>query len=213
LNNETKSCSKLKLVIGLVIDEQLSFVKHIKHVKAKIVPITFAIRRIRPFISQKTALQLYFAHIYSHLIYMNIFWSNANATLINTLAVVQRRCLRFVYKRYSYSPSSELFSENILPLAQLNTYNLILTAFKITKGFMTNNVELSLVSNRHNYSTRQNNHYYVENYRTRFGIQNFFSRGLLAYNSLDERLKRLNSIGRFKRELKIKLIDEYLDGS
>jgi hypothetical protein len=199
--------------LGLVIDEQLSFEQHIKHIKAKIIPITFAIRRIRPFISQKTALQLYFAHIYSHLIYMNIFWSNANATLINTLAVVQRRCLRFVYKRYSYSPSSELFSENILPLVQLNTYNLLLTAFKITKGFMTNNVELSLVNNRHNYSTRQNNHYYVENYRTRFGFQNFFSRGLLAYNSLDERLKRLKSIGRFKRELKIKLIDEYLDGN
>ena len=132
--------------LGFLIDEELNFEQHIKHVKSKLLPMTFAIRRIRPYISQKTAMKLYFAHINSHLLYMNPFWSAANDTVLNSLAVAQRKCLRFVFERYSYSPSSEHFSPQVLPLQQLNKYNMLILAFKISHNLLTNNVELRLVS-------------------------------------------------------------------
>lgn len=196
--------------LGFWIDEQLNFQRHVQHIKEKIVPMTFAIKRIRGCISEKTALQLYFAHINSHLIYMNPFWSAANNKLITTLAVAQRKCLRFIYNRYSYSPSSELFSQQILPLQQLNTYNLLILAFKISHNLILNNVELRLVGDSHGYQTRSRNHFYVENYRTRYGCANFFTRGIVAFNNLEPRLRNLNSIGIFKRELKLYLLEEYL---
>jgi Reverse transcriptase (RNA-dependent DNA polymerase) len=196
--------------LGFWIDEELNFQRHIKHIKSKVIPMTFAIKRIRPFISQNTALQLYFAHINSHLLYMNPFWNNANNNLLETLAVAQRKCLRFIYKRYSYSPSRELFSEQVLPLNKLNEYNLLLLAFKISHNLLVNNVELRIVSEVHRYETRQRNHFYVENFQTRFGFANFFTRGMIAYNNLDSRITNIHSIARFKRELRRHLLEDYL---
>lgn len=197
--------------LGFWIDEELNFQTHIKHIKSKIIPMTFAIRRIRPFISEATAKKLYFAHIQSHLLYMNPFWNIANDSQINSLAVAQRKSLRNVFNRYSYSPSSELFSEQILPLCQLNQYNLLLLAFKITHDLLVNNVELKLISQVHSYNTRQRNHFYVEKSHTRYGFSNFFTRGLIAYNNLETRIKNIHTIARFKRELKSLLLEEYLE--
>jgi hypothetical protein len=197
--------------LGLWIDEELKFHRHVEHVKSKIIPMTFAIRRIRPVISQNTAVKLYFAHIYPHLLYMNPFWNIVSDNYMKILAVAQRKCLRFIFNKYSFSPSSELFSESILPLEKLNEYNNLLLAFKIAKNLLVNNTDLTLVGDRRSYNTRQNNHFYVDNYRTRFGFANFLTRGLIAYNSLDSRLKNIHFIGRFKRELKHLLLNEYLE--
>jgi hypothetical protein len=89
--------------LGFWLDETLCFDRHVKHIKFKILPMTYAIKRIRPFISERTAKQLYFSHIHSHLIYMNAFWSAATLTLTSSIAVIQRKCLRFIFKKYSFS--------------------------------------------------------------------------------------------------------------
>jgi hypothetical protein len=196
--------------LGIWIDEELKFKKHVSHIKSKIIPMTFAIKRIRPLISQHTAKLLYFAHIQSHLLYMNPLWNCASNNLIDVLAVAQRKCLRFVFNKYSFSPSRELFTEQILPLKVMNRYSLILLAFKITHNLIRNNVELRLISEIHNYRTRQQNHYYVQNYQTSFGLANFFTRGLIAYNELDNQLKRIRTVARFKSELKKILFEEFL---
>jgi hypothetical protein len=39
--------------LGFWIDEKFNFQKHIGHVRSKIIPITFAIKRTRHFISEK----------------------------------------------------------------------------------------------------------------------------------------------------------------
>jgi hypothetical protein len=199
--------------LGFWIDEKLNFQKHVNQIKSKIIPITFAIKRIRNFISEKTALQLYFSHVNSHLIYMNTFWSAAHKNVLHPISIIQKKCLRFVFKKYSYSPSRELFTMNILPLQYIIKYNIILTAFKLTKGYMVNNIEISVVGDRHRYPTRQSDQIFIQNYRTRFGSSNFTTRGFAEYNGLSNRLKNIQHIGRFKRELKRQLYEEFLDGT
>ena len=172
--------------------------------------MTFALKRIRHCITEHTARQIYFAHIHSHLSYMNPFWNSANNNAIESLAVAQRKCLRFVFRKYSYSPSSELFSDQILPLKKMNEFNLLLLAFKITNNLLRNNVDLRRTSDVHNHNTRQSSHFYVDNYQTSFGHANFFTRGIIAYNNLEPALKRIGTIARFKRELRYKLYSEYI---
>lgn len=210
VNNELIDRVPAFLYLGFWIDEELNFAKHIKHIKSKIIPMTFALKRIRPFITEHTARQIYFAHVHSHLSYMNPFWNTANNNAIESLAVAQRKCLRFVFKKYSYSPSSELFSEQILPLKSMNQYNLLLLAFKITNNQLRNNVELRRVGDVHQHNTRQSTHFYVDNFQTSFGHANFFTRGMIAYNNLEPALKRIGTIARFKRELRYKLYNEYI---
>ena len=57
-------------LLGLELDERLTFSKHVSHLHQKIIPFIYALRRIRKFISEKTAIILYFAYVQSRLMYV-----------------------------------------------------------------------------------------------------------------------------------------------
>lgn len=88
--------------LGLLIDEELTFEHHVDHIK-KILPMAFSIRRIRHRINEKIAVQICFAHIYSHLIFMNPLWSAANNERLNELFVIQKKALKFMKKASSHT--------------------------------------------------------------------------------------------------------------
>ena len=55
--------------LGLVIDEHLLWTEHVEEITKKISSVIGAIERIRPFISESTALQIYQALILPHFDY------------------------------------------------------------------------------------------------------------------------------------------------
>jgi hypothetical protein len=61
--------------LGLLIDEKLNFKPHLEFIRSRILSTSFAIKRIRPFITLHTAKQLYFSRIQSLLIYLNSCWN------------------------------------------------------------------------------------------------------------------------------------------
>jgi hypothetical protein len=195
--------------LGLIIDETLSFEPHLKSVRNKIVSMTYAIGRIRNFISDQVAKQLYFAYAFSHISYMNPLWSVASDTDQEILAVAQRKILRIVQKKDRFCHNNELFNSSFLPIEALNDYHLLVLAFKIKHNLIKNNVAIQFISDIHRYNTRQRNNFYVYSFETNFGKHDFYRRGLLAYNELNDYLKNIHTLNRFKRELKDFLLEKY----
>jgi hypothetical protein len=147
--------------LGMIIDENLNWKSHIVSLIKKITPIVYAIKRIRPLINLDAAPQLYYAHIYSHLIYMNPLWNVASDDSIDSLAVLQRKALRFVFQKDPRCHNAELFNEKILPLELLNDYHLLILAFKLKHNMIRNNIPIRHVRDIHNYNTRQTNYFYI----------------------------------------------------
>lgn len=195
--------------LGLFIDDDLTFRTHIKHVKKKINPIIFAIRRISTTINRETCELLYFAHIYSHLIYLNPIWTAANDTNLKTIYILQKKALRFIYKQPRTSASANLFSLRILPFPVIVDYLLIMLAFKIKQQLIKCNNKIATVKNISNRDTRRNEDFYVSNYETNFGYANFFCRGLIKYNSIDDHLKKYKTLRIFSNRLKENLLDKF----
>lgn len=103
--------------LGLIIDEKLNFLSHINHIKSKIRPMIYAIKRTRPFINSFTGEILYFSYIYSHLIYLNKIWSAANNEEIKTIEIFQRKAVKCIYKFPNLKPTKEIYNEKILPFS------------------------------------------------------------------------------------------------
>ena len=59
--------------LGILMEEHLTWSKHISHIQNLIAKNIGIISRIRPFINTKAALLLYFAHIYPYLTYCKIY--------------------------------------------------------------------------------------------------------------------------------------------
>ena len=64
--------------------------------RGKLTSALYCFKRIRPFISQDTALILYKGLIQPHLDYCSIVWRNAVKTLIDQISVLQKRALRAI---------------------------------------------------------------------------------------------------------------------
>jgi hypothetical protein len=64
--------------LGLMIDSEINWSDHVNFIALKIAPFVGLIRRVRPFISENVAMQLYYAYIHSRLIYCLPVWSSCS---------------------------------------------------------------------------------------------------------------------------------------
>ena len=198
-------CTKL---LGVQIDETLSFTKHIYELQNKIVSFVFALKRIRPFIEENTAKILYFAYIQSRLNYMNTVWIAAPGYILDGLEIIQRKSLRIVFSKNWYCSGSELYSRDILPVTLMCKYSSAILTFKLIHGLYKINFSIQYVHNMHRYRTRNNDDLVVERTQTQLGSMNFFSRAFLQYNNLPTTVKSQISLGKFKSKLRDAIYEE-----
>jgi hypothetical protein len=192
-------CTKL---LGLQIDETLSFAQHIYELQNKIISFMFALKRIRPFINDNTAKKLYFAYIQSRLNYMNTVWIAAPAYRIDSLEIIQRKSLRIVLRKNWYCSGSELYSLQILPVKLMCQYSSAILTFKLIHSLTKLNFDIQYINEVHRYPTRNNEDILIPRTSTQLGSLNFFIRAFSQYNVLPNSVKTQISIGKFKNKLR-----------
>ena len=71
--------------LGLTIDAQLSWGKHVEEICKKVSSAIGALKRVRPFISKETAIQIYNALIMPHFDYCSPVWDCSSGYLSDKL--------------------------------------------------------------------------------------------------------------------------------
>lgn len=189
-------------ILGFIIDETLNFEKHIEYIRSLIVPFTFAIKRIRNFIDDKTALSLYYAYVHSRMVYMSNFWSAANSSLVESVDIVQRKFLRTVFMKDRFCHKNELYSKDILPMSLYSIFIQVVTVFKIQNNMLVNNIKVNTSDMNHSYGTRSRTNYVVQKCRTEKAKSNFFVRSFRLYNDIPNDIKQIYSLKLFKKRYK-----------
>ena len=191
--NEAKS-------LGLLIDEHLSWTKHIDE-KSKTISSAFgALKRIRPFISESSALQIYQVLILPHFDYCSSVWDELSVTSSDKL---QNRAAR-VITRSSYDTSTSFLLKR-LHWDDLSTRRKKLKAtlmFKTIKGLSPLYLQnlFSIRSTSYNLSDSEIK-LDLPKPRTNYRKRSFGYSGALLWNSLPVNLRKTDSLGRFKREI------------
>ena len=93
--NEIKKVESCKY-LGVVIDQNLSWKDQIDRVKKKVIKSVYLLRRLRPFINQRTAILFYNSIIQSNLDYCSTVWSNGPKSFLNQLQILQNKSLRII---------------------------------------------------------------------------------------------------------------------
>ena len=130
--------------LGITLDNTLSWKTHIDTIIPKLSSACFAIRAVKPFLSQESLKMVYYSYFHSIMMYGLIFWGNSYYS--NAIFRLQKRTVRiFVGIRDSYR---EHFRKlKILPLK--SQYILSLSLFVINnKNYFKVNSEI------HNINTR-----------------------------------------------------------
>lgn len=88
------------LDLGVWVDEQLTFNRHIDFVTCKAYSMLGFVKRIcRQFTDVRALKSVYFAHVRSHLEYASVVWHPHQFTLIDRIESIQRKFLIYALRR------------------------------------------------------------------------------------------------------------------
>lgn len=201
INNREINRVNVTKSLGMYIDSHLSWSEHIDKIAKKVSSAIGALKRVRPFISRKTAVQLYFALIQPHFDYCCSVWDGLGDTLATKLQKLQNRAVR-VITRSSYDANTcALLS--CLQLDNLYIRRKKLKAqlmFKILKGDMPLYLQ-SLFSIRNTEYNLRNNQFKLSlpKPRTNYLKRSLCYSGALLWNSFPEEMRSLTLFSQFKR--------------
>ena len=191
--------------LGLFIDEHLSWTKHIEEISKKISSAIGAFKRIRPFISESTALQIYQALILPRFDHCSPVWDELSVTLSDKLQKLQNRAARVITRLIASYDTSASILLNRLDWDNLSTRRKKLKAtlmLKIIKGLSPAYLQDVFSIRSTPYNLRDSEiKLNLPKPRTNYCKRALGYSGALLWNSLPVNLRKSESLGYFKREL------------
>jgi Reverse transcriptase (RNA-dependent DNA polymerase) len=119
-------------LLGVYLDENLSFNQHCAHVCSKLSQANYIIGRAKNFLPKQALKTLYYSVFHPHLLYCLPVYSCTSNKNINKLKIMQKKVIRSVCNANYNAHTEELFKQlNILPLEKL---------IKYTKGLLTHSI-------------------------------------------------------------------------
>ena len=196
------SSSEVKL-LGITIDYDLKFKKHINELCRKASYKLHALQRIRRYLSVDKAKLLANAFIDSQFKYASLIWMFVGKTLINKICKIHHRTLQVVYDDFNKSYDELLELNNDLSIHQRHLRYLAIEVFKsimhLNPQFMWSYFEEKPMP----YNLRDGSKLVLPKTKSsRFGINSLQFRGSVLWNNLPVSLKNCQILNEFKRELK-----------
>lgn len=210
-NNELKingkkinKCNNIKY-LGLTIDNKLNWHVHVENVIKKVSAMAGALKRLSRCTSGSVLKSIYFSYVNSHLSYMAAIWGNGlSAYKKNELQVIQNIAIRNAFNMEYYT--NNLSTNYIMKKYKLPNINQII---KIETVCFYHKVFYKIIKcthvprlHSHNINTRQRNNVYIQTSRTNLALNNIFNVGARIFNSLNEEIRNIKNIKKFKSNIK-----------
>ena len=130
VNGKIIPCSDEVQLLGITIDNELKFKKHIEDLCKRASCKLHALRRIRGYLTVEKTRILANAFIDSQFNYAPLIWMFAGKTLINKIFKIHHRTLQVVYNEYNKSYKELLQLNNNVSIHQRQLQYLTLEVFK-----------------------------------------------------------------------------------
>ena len=190
--------------LGLFIDAHLSWCKHVEEICKKVSSAIGALKRVRPFISKETAIQIYNALIIPHFDYCSPVWDCLSGYLSEKLQKLQNRAARVITKSPFDTSSNHLLSTlDWERLFLRRKKQKALMMFKTMNGLAPDYLQ-SLFSQRHSvYNLRDSEgKLTLPKPNTNYLKRSFSYSGAMLWNNLPKCLKNAVSVNNFKQIIK-----------
>ena len=199
--------------LGVIIDEKLTWTKHINSIHGKISMSIGVMRKLRSVLPLNALFMLYNAFVLPYLNYCSLVWSGASLSNLNRLQVLQKKAIRLCSNAHYLAHTAPIFKGlNTLTLSDNVALKVGIFMFKYFKGILPEIFDHCLYLNNtiHNFDTR-NKHAIVLPY-CRLSIKQKHSilyKGAKFWNALDQIFKNVNTPNSFKTKYKHFLISAY----
>ena len=191
--------------LGVMVDNQLNWKAHIKHISNKISKSVAILRLLRYIFPKDILKTLYLTLTYPYFNYCNLIWGTACPTNLKPLILLQKKCIRNICRAGYLDHTDPLFeSTKLMKLEQIHILNCAKFIFNCYKKDIYTQFKARLILNSqiHQYNIRISSNLRTPFERLDSGINSFFIKGINIWNKLPHNIKLANSILYFKTNVK-----------
>ena len=191
-------------VLGITIDNNLSWSEHIITLCKKVSQKIFQLSKIKHFLNRHARKQFFHAHVQSQIDYASTLWDSASANVLKPLESIYKRALKLILlKSISLTPG-DYVSVDVLPLKLRLQFNKAITMQKVMTGSAP-----PLISKLFQVDTiRQSKRLVVPLPRIDLFKSSLMFSGADCWNNLPSSLKSITSHKGFKTSLKKHLMSK-----
>ena len=192
--------------LGVILDDQLSWDKHILHITTKVSRNIGIMSKVRSFLPEHILRVLYCTLILPFFDYCNIIWGRARQKRMNRLFLLQKRAIRLCAGAHFRAHTHNLFQQlNVLPLDKLIDFKTGIFMHKFKNDFLPDTFSNYFVklSQPHVQNTRNVNLYRLPLFKSTFSQrQSIQFNGAKLWNNLPVTIQNSTSLTHFKKLLK-----------
>ena len=200
-------------LLGLIIDENLTWNEHIQSCVSKLTSAFYAINRLKHIVPIDSLKSLYYALAYPHLLYGIIIWGSTFKKYTDKLFVLQKKIVRSILKCDYNAHSHPLFSRlGILKFHHIYQIEVSKFMYNYVNKLLPNQLSVMFnPSQSHCRTTRQSSHIRPHFVRLVISYNSILRNGPLIWNNIACESRTLPSVTRFTSVLKRDAIQRYKD--
>ena len=204
LNDNSIKCSESVRLLGVQIDNKLTFKGHVSSLCRIANQKLHAFARVTPFMDFHKKRLLFNAFFQSQFSYSPLTWMCHSRELNNKINRSHEKCLRIIYNDKKSSFQELLDKDQSVCLHHRNLQTLSVEMFKVTNGLSPEIFSNLFEKKDHTiYNFRNNSRFDIPKVNTvRSGSESISVLGPKTWNSLPKELKEITSLDAFKSSIK-----------
>ena len=196
--------------LGVILDNNLNWNAHIKYISKKISKSVSVLKMLKHTFPCRILKSLYHSLVYPYYTYCNLIWGYAPSTHIESLVLLQKKCIRIISKSGYLDHTAPLFKElKLLKVKQIYNYNCAKFIYCISYTIKHPEFKDRLIRNKdiHDHNTRSKNKLRKPWVRLHQFTHSFLSNGILEWDKLPEDIKSIKPPITFNKKLKSHILE------
>jgi len=203
INDINIQCQKSAKLLGIIIDNKLSFQEHINELCKKASLKLHALARISDYMNQDKLRVLMKAFIESQFCYCSLLWMFHSRALNNKINKLHKRALRLVYKNNNLSFEELLIIDKSFTIHERNLQRLATEMFKIKNNLSPSFMKSIFPPSTHSYNLRKDVSFQSKNIHSVYhGTETITFRGPRLWGNVPIEIKNSSSLSIFKAKIR-----------
>ena len=203
IGDSSISCSSEETLLGILIDNKLTFDPHVEQLCKKATQKLHALKRIAQYMSIKQRKLIMNAFIKSQFSYSPLTWMFHSRKSNNRINRIHESALKTVYNDYTTTFENLLLIDNSVSIHHRNLQVLATEIYKIKNKIAPEIMNDILLERSIIYNLRNNSGFTTYNVNTmRYGVDTIHHLGPKIWNSLPLSIKAAHDLKEFKNLIK-----------
>ncbi|XP_057299382.1 uncharacterized protein LOC130630003 [Hydractinia symbiolongicarpus] len=202
INGTAVQCSSEEKLLGITIDNMLTFSKHVKDLCKKASNKLNALVRLSPYMDQQKLYLILNSFILSQFGYCPLLWMFCNRTTNNSINRIHSRALRVITNDYSSSFQDLLDKTGTVSVHHRNLIILLKELYKVKNNTNPDIMSEVFILNKNRYSNRINSEFFRGRAQTvKYGLETVTFRGPQLWATLPKSIQEAPCISTFLHEV------------